>query len=125
MSRPKNPNGNKARIDGMLRGLRDRIGVPIEPYIVPNTKLKAALLGDVYITASISNANEVIIEQRKRHRRTVDQMYGIAAHIYAAGLESERVEMSVDHFITLLTRLIEADPSYYLRKHTHTKDKDE
>ena len=125
MVRPKNPNGNKARIDGMLRGLVDRLGIKIEPYIVPNTKMKAALLGDVYITSSVSNSNASIIELRRRYRNSTDRLYAISAHIYAAGMESERVEMSVDHFLTLISRLIEKDPSYYLRKNTHAKDKDE
>lgn len=124
MGRPQNSHGGKARIDGVLKRFAERTGVPIKPFIVEGTKMKHALFGDVYVTATTANQTKVIAEMR-RYYRNIDSIYPIAVHAYAIGMESARVEMSLDAFTELLKRLTDSDPDFYLRKHTHRKDTDE
>lgn len=125
MGRPKRPNGNTSNLDSVLKPLAGRCGVAIRNFILPNSKLKSALFGDVLVTASVANTESVIYQTRKRFQEDVDDHYAVAAHAYAVGTPTARVEMSLRSFNEIMARLIEADPSYYLRQVHARKDSDE
>lgn len=125
MARYRKPHGNIAHIEGRMVRLKERVGTRLSEYVVKRSKAKAMLLGDVYITSSVANGTASIAELRRQYRDGVDKQYPITAHIFAAGIPTERVEMSLASFNELLARLVLSDPGLYLRKHHNGKDQDE
>lgn len=118
-------HGHSTTAESALSGIRDKIGVGIRNFIVPNTKRKLAVFGDIAVTASSAWNHKSIKTMRLHYAKGIDNRYPITAHIFAVGQEHEHVIMRTDMFIELLARVINSDPSHYMRSVEKRKDSDD